>query len=328
MSVRSRMSARTTIGLDLGGTKMLCGVVAGDGEVLRLSRSRSSGLGREELIGAIKATVTAAREAHPEAEAVGLGVPCMLDQRGRVSYSNHLDLAGLALGELIEAESGLPTAIRNDADAAAIAEHRWGAARGGRDVVVLTVGTGIGGALIVEGRPHRGASGAGAELGHMVVDSDGPECGGGCPGRGCLEAFVSGAALAREGRLVAEREPESRLGRELAAAGRLDGAAVTSAALAGDRAAEGLIAAMGRMLGVGLVSLANAFDPEQMVVGGGVLRAGELLLGPAREEFRARVLPPHREIPIVAAALGENAGMIGAATMALDALEDRESGTD
>jgi glucokinase len=185
---------------------------------------------------------------------------------------------------------------------------------------MITVGTGIGGGLIIDGEPYRGSIGAGAELGHVVIDLNGPRCQGNCPNRGCVEALASGTALGREGRVAGERNPDSALGKALAEGAEVDGRMVTEAAQAGDRTAIDTVALVGRRLGVAFASYANVFDPDVIVVGGGVIAAGELLLEPAREELRSRALPPMNETRVAAAELGPEAGMIGAATMALEEL--------
>jgi glucokinase len=183
---------------------------------------------------------------------------------------------------------------------------------------MLTIGTGIGGGIIANGEVYRGSTGAGAELGHVVIDQAGPPCQGNCPNRGCVEVLASGTALGREGRIAAETHPESALGRALAAGEEVDGRLVTRAALDGDGIAVEVVATIGRRLGVALSSLANVFEPDVIVIGGGVSAAGELLLEPAREELRSRALAPMNETRVAAADLGPDAGMIGAAVMALD----------
>jgi glucokinase len=217
---------------------------------------------------------------------------------------------------------GIPVYIDNDANVAAIAEHRFGVARGAQNVVMLTIGTGIGGGLILGGNVYRGSTGAGAELGHMVVDIDGPPCQGNCPNHGCIEAVASGTALGREGREAAERAPDSMLGRAAAEGREVTGKTVTDAALAGDATAHEVLAIVGRRLGAAFSSYANIFEPDMIVVGGGVMAAGDLLLDPAREELRARALPPMNGTPVAAAQLGPEAGMIGAAAMAMIELEE------
>jgi glucokinase len=152
----------------------------------------------------------------------------------------------------------------------------------------------------------------------VVVDADGPPCQGNCPNRGCVETMASGTALARDGTAAAKAAPDSALGRLAGEGTPIDGAAVTRAALAGDDAARAVVTAAGRYLGVALASLANVFEPDVMVLGGGVMAAGELLLEPARAEVRQRALPPQNRTPVLAAELGPDAGMIGAAALALE----------
>jgi len=244
-------------------------------------------------------------------------VPCTMDfERGVSIASVHLPLVGLPVRELLGERIDLPVFVDNDANVAAIAEHRFGAARGADHVVLLTLGTGVGGGLIVDGRPDRGATGAGAELGHMVIDAGGPRCQGNCPGRGCLEALASGTAIGREGRLRAEREPDSALGRALAAGTEIDGELVTKLALEGDPGARSVLETAGRYLGAALTSLANAFEPDVIVIGGGAMAAGRLLLDPAVAELRARALRPQNGTPVKPAELGPDAGMVGAAELA------------
>jgi glucokinase len=215
---------------------------------------------------------------------------------------------------------GLPVVVDNDANAAMLAEWRIGAARGTSDAIMLTLGTGIGGGLIVGGRLVHGRRGAAAELGHMIVVADGPPCPGRCPNHGCLESLVSGHAIGREGALVAAADPGGALGRALAAGREITGALVTELAHDGDAAARAIMTEMGGRLGLGMVTLVNVFNPEVIVVGGGAIAAGELLLAPARAVLEERALPVSREgVRVVSAHFGAEAGMLGAACMALDA---------
>jgi len=306
-----------TIGIDLGGTKMLLGVLDADSKVLWESREASTGQTEDELVELMVSEVEEARGARPGAVAIGLGIPATVDHEKGVAISAvNLPLDNLPIRELAEGRTGLPVFVDNDANVAALAEHLFGAAKGAENAVMLTIGTGIGGGLILGGEVYRGANGAGAELGHTVIQMDGPECQGNCPGRGCVETLASGTALGREGRGAAEREPDSVLGKMLAAGEAIDGKAVTEAALNGDEAARAVFDLVGRRLGVALTSFANAFEPEVIVIGGGVIAAGDLLLGPARRELEARALSPMNRTPVVAAKLGGDAGMIGAAAMA------------
>ena len=191
-------------------------------------------------------------------------------------------------------------------------------------MVLLTIGTGIGGGLILGGEVYRGATGAGAELGHTVIDLDGPPCQGNCPGRGCIETLASGTALGREAREAARRQPDSALGAMARDGHEIDGKAVTELALAGDLAAIGVFDRVGSHLGAALVTFANIFEPKVIVIGGGVMAAGDLLLDPARKVLRERALRPMNEIPVVAAELGPEAGLIGAAALARIELERGE----
>lgn len=315
------MSAREGIGVDLGGTQLRVGVVAGGDEVRHEDVATSAGLEPDELLSLLEARLRAAIEGHPDVAAVGLGVPCTIDRdRGACVQAVNLPLRDVPLRDELAGRLGLPVSVDNDANVAVLAEQRRGVAKGARNVVMMTIGTGIGGGLIVDGELFRGSSGAGAELGHIVIDEDGPPCQGNCPNRGCIEAFASGTAIGRAGAELAASHPDSPLGRMLAAGETIDGRAVTDAALAGDAGAAGVIELAGRRLGAALSGLANAFDPDVIVIGGGVAAAGELLVGPAREELRSRALAPQNETPVELAAFGPRAGMIGAATLALDDL--------
>jgi glucokinase len=310
------MSEAETIGVDLGGTKVQIGVQAGV-ETLWESREASTEQTQDELVELLIREIDAAREARPEALAVGLGVPATIDQeRGEAISAVNLPLVNLPLRDLIADRVGLPVFLDNDGNVAALAEALYGAAQGMSTLVMLTIGTGIGGGLILGGEIFRGSTGAGAELGHVVIQADGPPCQGNCPNHGCVEALASGTALGREGMAAAESAPDSALGKLLAAGEKVDGTAVTEAALAGDETAIGVFDLIGGRLGVACASFANIFQPEAIVVGGGVIKAGDLLLDPARKEVRDRALRPMNETPILEATLGNNAGMIGAAALA------------
>jgi glucokinase len=316
------VTAGETIGVDLGGTKMLMGVLDPDSKVLWESREASTGLSQDDLIEMLVRETGDARKANPDVRAIGLGIPATIDRESGTAVSAvNLPIQNLPIREVVSGRTGLPVFVDNDANVAALAEHLYGAAKGARNAVMITVGTGIGGGLIIEGELFRGSSGAGAELGHMVIEADGPRCQGNCPGRGCVEALASGTALGREGRAAAEREPDSAIGRLLAAGEKVDGTAVTEAALAGDAASVGVLELIGSRLGVAFASFANIFDPDVIVVGGGVMAAGELLLEPARRELRSRALPPMNKTAVAAAEMGPDAGMIGAAAMARLELE-------
>lgn len=314
------MSDSETIGVDLGGTKMLVGVLSGT-EPLYEQREHSTGQTEDELVELLVREVVEAREARPNVAAVGLGIPATIDhERGVALAAVNLPLSDVPIKEVVQERTGLPVFVDNDANVAAYAEYLYGAGQGKPEMVMLTVGTGIGGGLILGGEVYRGSTGAGAELGHTVIQMDGPPCQGSCPNHGCVEALASGTALGREGRAAAEAAPDSALGRVLAEGGEVDGRAVTDAAVAGDEVAIGLFDLIGSRLGVACATFANVFQPHAIVVGGGVIAAGDLLLEPARRELRQRALNPMNQTPILEATLGNDAGMIGAAAMARDEL--------
>lgn len=309
-----------TIGVDLGGTKMLVGALDGT-EVRWESREGSRGQSEDELVELLVREIGGARQARPDAAAVGLGIPATVDhERGVAVGAVNLPFENLPIRDLVEERVGLPVFVDNDANVAALAEFLYGAGREATDMVLLTIGTGIGGGLILNGEIYRGSSGAGAELGHTVIDINGPPCQGNCPGRGCVETLASGTALGREGLAAAEADPDSALAAMLAAERRIDGEAVTEAAQDGDPTAIAVLDLIGTRLGVALTSFANIFEPELIAIGGGVIAAGELLLEPARRELRSRALRPMNGTRVLAAELGPDAGLIGAAAMARDEL--------
>jgi glucokinase len=314
------VSGSETIGVDLGGTKMLIGVLT-DTDPLYVQREASTGQTEDELVELLVREVTEARDARPDAVAVGLGIPATIDHdKGCAVAAVNLPLSDLPLRDIVSERVGLPVFVDNDGNVAAYAEYLYGAAQGKPHTVMLTVGTGIGGGLILGGEIYRGSTGAGAELGHVVIQADGPPCQGNCPNHGCVESLASGTALGREGRAAAESSPDSAIGKMLAEGREVDGHAVTEAALAGDEVAAGVFDLIGGRLGVACASLANVFQPNAIVVGGGVIAAGDLLLEPARRELRERALNPMNKTPILEATLGNDAGMIGAAAMARNEL--------
>jgi glucokinase len=274
-------------------------------------------------------TVDAVREACAsvgnDVAGVGFGIPCLIDRRtGIAVIAVNLPLVDVPFGDVMAERLGLPVYVDNDANVAALAEHRAGAARGASEAIVLTIGTGIGGGLILGDQVYRGSIGSGAELGHTVIDMNGPRCQGNCPNRGCVEALASGTALAREAMRIAKERPQSGLGRALTAGRELAGPLVTELAHDGDPAAIEAVALIGGNLGVAITSFVNIFNPEVVVIGGGVIAAGDLLLAPARAVVAARALPPSRDVVrIVAARFGVEAGMVGAAALALEGLERR-----
>ena len=313
------MSHPEAIGVDLGGTKLLTGVVDSDLEVHHESRESSTGASEEEVLKSLEEEILEAKAARPDVVAAGIGIPCTIDrERGVAINAVNLEITDVPIRDLLSERTGMDVYVDNDANVAALAEQRFGAAQGASNVVMLTIGTGIGGGVIIDGELYRGSIGAASEPGHMVIDLNGPPCQGTCPNHGCIESLASGTALAREGTAAAGAHPSSALGLALAREGAVTGKTVTEAAIAGDEAAVEVMTLVGTRLGVGLSSLANIFNPDLIVIGGGLIAAGDLLLRPAREELRERALPPMNQTPVREAVLGNDAGMIGAATMALE----------
>jgi glucokinase len=308
----------------MGGTKLLAGAVGPEYEVHHRAQRSVAGLDQSSLLDlAVDAVEEARAAADGEVAGVGFGIPALIDHRtGRAVIAVNLPLANIPFADVMAERLGMPVFVDNDGNLAALAEHRAGAARGTTEAVVLTIGTGIGGGLILRGELYRGAIGSAAELGHIVIEMDGPPCQGNCPNHGCVEALASGTALEREALRIARERPDSGLGRTLAAGSRLSGPMVTELAHDGDQSAIEAIGLIGTRLGVAITSLVNIFNPQVVVVGGGVIAAGELLLEPARAEVSARALPPSRdEVQILPARFGVEAGMIGAAALAFDGLD-------
>ncbi|MBV9310276.1 MAG: ROK family protein [Solirubrobacterales bacterium] len=316
------MAGRRTIGVDIGGTKLLAGALDPTLGVHHRTRRRVTGLDQPALLDAVVDAVQETHEAIGEVEAVGFGIPCLIDQRtGIATMAVNLPLAQIPFGAVMAERLGLPVFVDNDANVTALAEHRAGAARGANEAVVLTIGTGIGGGLILRGEVYRGSIGTGAELGHMVIDVNGPRCQGNCPSNGCAEALASGVALEREAGRIAQARPESALGAALRDGHVLTGALITELAHDGDEAALEAIELIGSRLGVAISNLVNIFNPEVVVVGGGVVSAGEPLLTAARKVLAQRALPPSgQSVKVVPARFGVEAGMVGAATLAFDGI--------
>ncbi|MFN2469746.1 MAG: ROK family protein [Gaiellaceae bacterium] len=298
------MSPLPVIGVDLGGTKLLAGVIGERGEVLERLEYPTPLESQDALLAGLGAIVDELLAQRPAA-ALGVGIPSTIDQReGRVVASVNIPLGGVDLAERLRSRFGIPVVVDNDANASTWAEWVLGAGRGCRHMVMLTLGTGIGGGLVLDGRLYRGAIGSGAELGHMVVDFDGPQCGPGCPGHGHWEPVASGRAADARARML----------------GLGDAHELVAAAHGGEARARHELAEIGRLIGAGMATLVNVFNPEVMVVGGGFAAAGEFVLEPARAYVSREALSPAREVVrIVPAELGPDAGLVGAALLAREA---------
>jgi glucokinase len=321
------MPSRLVIGVDIGGTKLAAGVVDDRLQIHQRLQRSMRGQDTPALLDTIAAAVQElVNTTQGEIAAVGFGIPSLIDRRSGTSVvAVNLPLTDIRFGALMAERLDLPVFVDNDGNVAALAEHRAGAARGVDHMLLIGLGTGIAGGLILNGEIYRGWIGSGAELGHMVIDINGPRCQGNCPNHGCFEAMASGTALAREAQLFASVQPESALGYAVREGRELDGPLVTELAHDGDSAARDVIQLIGQRLGVAIASYVNIFNPEMVVVGGGVMGAGEMLLEPARREVQKRALPPSRDnVSIVAAEFGHEAGMVGAAALALDGLAARQ----
>jgi glucokinase len=311
-----------TVGIDIGGTKVLAAVVDPVGHVVEVARRPTQGHDVKLVEDTIVDLVTSFAKRH-DVGAVGIGAAGFVDAtRTTVMFSPHLNWRREPLRARVAERVRLPVVVDNDANMMGLAESRFGAGRGHRYVLCVTLGTGIGGALVIDNRVFRGANGMAGEFGHMQVVPDGHRCE--CGNRGCWEQYASGNRLVRDAReLVAADSPMARHLRDLVQGdpSRLEGPLITAAAREGDPLSIELLTDVGEWLGTGLAGLAAAFDPSCIIIGGGVSDAGDLLLDPVRRAFsRGLTGRGHREEPvIVRAELGSQAGMIGAADMARSA---------
>jgi glucokinase len=322
-------NAAYAIGLDVGGTKIAAGVVSGQGQVLeRVTQPTPRAVTGDTTLNLTLAIVDGLRRRHPGVQAIGAGAAGMVDwPDGHIRWAPNNSYRDLPLRAILSGETGLPTVVDNDANAAAWAEACLGAGAGRRDLLVLTVGTGIGAGLILGGRLYRGATGIAGEAGHIIVDPGGAPCS--CGTAGCLEAMGSGSALGRAGREAALRDPGGVLAGLAGGADRVTGETVFEAARGGHATARAIFGQTGYWLGIGIASLVTLLDVELVVIGGGLSTTGELLLAPTRSSF-ARFLfgRGQRKVPpIVPAQLGADAGIVGAALLALDGLPSPSAGT-
>lgn len=315
-----------TIGVDIGGTKIAGGVVDAEGRILaraRLETQPDPQVVVRTIVDVVTGLVAeASSQGLGEVEAVGLGAPGFVDEtRSLVRFAPNIAWSEEPLAQAVSSACGLPAVVENDANAAAWGEFRFGAGRGEHDLVAVTVGTGIGGGIVLRDRLVRGAYGMAAEFGHLVRVPDGRLCG--CGKRGCWEQYASGNALLRKAReLAVDRRGEAHLLLSLGdgTPEGVQGAHITEAARAGDPVALEAFSRIGRWLGTGLADVAALLDPAVFVIGGGVSEAGDLLLDPTRTAFEgALVAAGHRpHARVVAAVLGNDAGLVGAADLARD----------
>jgi glucokinase len=302
------MSADRVIGVDLGGTKIAAGVIDRRGAIVSRLEVPTPTDSERALVGALEDIVGSL--VGEDVSAIGLGVPSTVDQKtGRAVLSVNIPLQDEPLRDLMSNRFGLPCGIDNDGNAAAIAEWQVGAGRGTRHMIMLTLGTGVGGGLILDGRPYRGAVGAAAELGHVVVEFEGRPCQGLCRGHGHIEAYATGVAASRD---AAEALGEGA-----------DARVLLERAKAEDPVALEVLDGIARRLGATMGSLVNIFNPEVIVIGGGWGKAAcDFLLGTVREAMLREALSPGRElVRIVPAELGSDAGLVGAGFVAFEALD-------
>ena len=306
------------IGIDIGGTKVAGALVDDLGVIIREARVATPVADPTALVTAVVELVTDLRAGH-DVLGVGVAMAGFIDhQQAHVIYGTNFGWKNFPLKSEIESKLDIPVIIENDANAAGWAEYRFGAGQGHRHMVMLTLGTGVGGAIIVDGKMLRGGFGVAGELGHMRVVPEGVPCG--CGQRGCIESYASGTALLRTANeLVDSGDPAGkRLGELKAAAGQLTGAEVYQALVERDPGAVQLLRNLASWLGQAIASLSAILDPEIVVIGGGVSQAGELLLEPIREAYR-KYAPAggfRPELAIVTAEFVNDAGVVGAADLA------------
>ncbi len=315
--------SKIAAGVDLGGTKILSIVATAEGRVLAEDRRPTLAADGPEAV--IERIVASLRKAIDDAgvttDAIaGAGIsapgPCDPARGVVVDAPNLPGWRNIELARIVSEQLGAPTVLEHDAAAACYGEYRYGAGRGHRHIVYATLGTGIGGGIIIDGRIYGGASGAAGEIGHIIVDPDGPDCN--CGSRGCVEAFASGVAIARD-TAVATAAGRSPLLAELAAGREPDAEMVLTAAQQGDETAREILQRAGRYLGLGLVGVLNSFSPQLLILGGGLVNLGDLYLEPAMQAIREGTLEQvQADVSITKAELGGRAGALGAVALVID----------
>ncbi|WP_405645781.1 ROK family glucokinase [Streptomyces uncialis] len=307
-----------TIGVDIGGTKIAAGVVDEEGAILETHTVPTPST-PDGIVDAICAAVGAAGRGH-DIDAVGVGAAGYVDEkRATVLFAPNIDWRHEPLKDKVEQRTGLPVVVENDANAAAWGEYRFGAGQGHDDVICITLGTGLGGGVIIGNKLRRGRFGVAAEFGHIRVVPDGLLCG--CGSQGCWEQYASGRALVRYAKQRARATPERAgvlLGLGDGTVDAIEGKHISAAARAGDPVAVDSFRELARWAGAGLADLASLFDPSAFIVGGGVSDEGDLVLDPIRKSFRRWLVGSHwrPHAQVLAARLGNKAGLVGAADLA------------
>lgn len=317
------------VGVDLGGTKIAVGLVREGRVVASLSTDTEADGGPNHVIGrilrAIDDLLVQQRVDRRQVAGIGVGAPGPLDSRtGTVITAPNLPgWDHVPLRDIIAESLDLPAAIENDANAAALGEARFGAARGAANMIFVTVSTGIGGGIVINHKLMTGATGAAGEIGHMVLDVNGPRCG--CGNYGCWEALASGTAIARDARRAVEAGQRTAIA--MMAQGSSEGITARTvylAAIEGDRVAQHILGQASFYLGVGFTNLLNLYNPEVIVIGGGLAKMGDLLIGPALDHVRARAFAPAvQAVRFAPAALGDEAGVLGAAALLMNHQESQ-----
>jgi glucokinase len=313
------------LGVDVGGTKVAVAAVEG-ASATHVAQHATVTDNTDALLDGVEHVVREVIAEAGQPEAVGVGVPSQIDfATGTVETSVNIPLTGVPLRAELGHRFGLPVFVDNDANCAALAEaHIVGA----RHLVMLTLGTGVGGGVVIDGLTFRGAHGLGAELGHIAVNPDGPPCPGNCPNRGCLESYCSGQALERDASELAVDKPDSYLASRLGPDGKVAGRELVAAAEARDPDAVLLMENFARMLGIGIANYVNIFEPERLAIGGGLSRASHLFMDRAIQEAASRALPAlWKRVHVALAEGGADAGVIGAGLLAAVELE-RDRDTD
>ena len=320
------MRTSYAVGVDVGGTRIAAGLVERKGRIVKDAKRLTPKTGPFAVVDTIIDLVEEVSSgAHSsEVAGIGIGVPAQIDfMRQSIEFCTNLPLAGVDVRSLVMSRTKQEVTIDNDGNLAAFGEARYGAAKGARDFLMLTVGTGVGGGIFVNGEAYRGSRGLGAEMGHVVVEMDGVMCP--CGGQGHLEAYVGRPAIAARGRAAAE---EFR-GREILAAAGGSADAITAesvvmAAKAGDKVARDILIDCGTVLGRALVGFVNVFNPKLIVIGGGIGEAADFMVAHAAEVMQGEALAGRRDVTVTQAVLGNDAGILGAAALAFDEHDARE----
>ena len=320
-----KTNKRPVLAVDLGGTKIIAAVVSPDGKIV--SRKYCLTLADNGLKAVIERLLVVANDAVVQSKidivglaGVGIAAAGIINaKRGVITYSPNLPgWRNVALRDIVSEKLGLDTYLNNDASAAALGEHRFGAGKGMDNLIYLTVSTGIGGGIIIDGKLYSGSDGCAGEIGHMTVDVNGPRCS--CGNSGCLEVLSSGTAVAREAVIHLNQGETSSIIK--LAEGKIENVTAETVALAarqGDKLACDIVAGAANYLGIGFANLVNVFNPDMIVVGGGMSKMGNMLLNPARKVVKQRAFKlPARTVRIVQAGLGSNAGIVGAAAYVFD----------